>query len=102
MTSETTENRRRLAPRGGAWSTYLAAIRRKYGLSEADYLALEAAYPVCGICGEQRVLYIDHDHTTGRVRGLICSPCNRNLGWYEKRRQAVAAYLTHPAEGGNE
>jgi hypothetical protein len=44
---------------------------------------------VCAICREPetKVLYgrtcklaIDHDHTTGKVRGLVCSRCNSILG----------------------
>ena len=34
-------------------------------------------------------LQIDHDHTTGRIRGLLCTRCNVNLGGYE----AIAPYL---------
>jgi Recombination endonuclease VII len=37
---------------------------------------------VCAICGatpKTRRLHIDHDHKTGRVRGLLCHRCNGNL-----------------------
>lgn len=61
---------------------------------------------LCAICGsaEQtrplvdgtRRLCIDHDHITGRVRGLLCSGCNRAIGLLGDNVQMVdraAAYL---------
>ena len=36
---------------------------------------------------------IDHDHKTGKFRGLLCSRCNRQLGWYEKHREQIEKYL---------
>jgi len=63
------------------------SYRRKYGitLEEYNYL-LEKQDSVCAGCGgaENRAatgnLAVDHDHRTGRVRGLLCSNCNRALG----------------------
>lgn len=39
----------------------------------------------CKICGvlrlpEQRVLVVDHNHETGKIRGLLCHPCNMGIG----------------------
>lgn len=83
-------------------------LRRLYGITEAEYQALhDAQGGVCAICGQPetrrtrgphlRRLAVDHDHQTGKVRGLLCGDCNRGLGYFrdhpEILRQAVA-YLS--------
>ncbi|TXH15707.1 MAG: hypothetical protein E6R03_06725 [Hyphomicrobiaceae bacterium] len=58
-------------------------IRRKYGMSPEDYDSLlKAQNGTCALCDrrqeEERYgrLHIDHDHETGRIRGLLCWWCN--------------------------
>lgn len=75
--------------------------RYAYGLDAAAYDALVAAQRGrCAICGSSDVpLVIDHDHTTGRVRSLLCSPCNRGIGHLRDAAtlcRAAAAYLVDP------
>jgi hypothetical protein len=57
---------------------------RSYGISVEDYdEMLESQGGGCYICGigpVGRALDIDHDHRTGKVRGLLCSNHNRALG----------------------
>ena len=36
---------------------------------------------------------IDHDHKTLKFRGLLCSVCNRQLGWYENNKENIERYL---------
>lgn len=62
-------------------------ILNLYDLSEEAYnILLVKQQGVCAICKEfekeNRVLSIDHDHLTGKVRGLLCNSCNRGLGYF--------------------
>ncbi len=75
------------------------AIRRKYGLSVGDVELMTLRQGGrCAICGVIPLtpLHIDHEHSTGVVRGLLCSPCNRGLGIFDDQPEtleAAARYL---------
>ena len=84
--------------------------RRKYNLitrykiTESDYdKMLNEQNGVCAICGkapdENKHLYVDHNHVTGKVRGLLCNSCNYKLGIIENKSfvefyQSTIEYLT--------
>jgi hypothetical protein len=61
-------------------------LKRKYKLSEQDWLYLFSIQQgACAICrspspGSKRGWHTDHDHRTGKVRGILCHPCNMMLG----------------------
>jgi Recombination endonuclease VII len=66
-------------------------LRYGFGLSLEDYnQMLSKQNGVCAICkhpetskhqgGKIRDLAVDHDHATGKIRGLLCSSCNLGLG----------------------
>lgn len=62
-----------------------AHIQSRYGLTRRDYesmwLRQGGKCPVCDqIELNGKSMHIDHDHATGRVRGLLCGPCNRFIG----------------------
>ena len=58
---------------------------KKYGISEEDYeYFLESQGKTCAICKEGgKPLVIDHNHITGKVRGLLCRDCNIGLGFFK-------------------
>jgi hypothetical protein len=56
--------------------------RLKYGITLDDYKVLyKNQNGKCVACGiDKDVLFVDHDHKTGRIRGLLCRDCNFALG----------------------
>lgn len=57
------------------------AIMRTYGLSREGYSSLlDSQGGKCAICKRRDPKYVDHCHATGRVRGILCQPCNTALG----------------------
>lgn len=65
------------------------AWKRRYGISREDYNTLFSLQNYCcAICLTKEVgrghtyFHVDHDHNTGRVRGLLCDKCNRGLGYF--------------------
>jgi hypothetical protein len=55
----------------------------KYGISVEEYDELLAAQGgLCAICGQEKKLFLDHDHVSKRVRGLLCRNCNVALGHF--------------------
>jgi RNA polymerase-binding transcription factor DksA len=61
-------------------------LKREYNLSVQDYQRMfKEQAGVCAICGQEikeSDCHIDHDHKTGRVRGLLCGNCNKGLGMF--------------------
>lgn len=82
---------------------YFAALKRRFGIGREDYERLLGEQGgVCALCqkgqssSNKKWLCVDHDHSTGRVRGLLCSRCNQALGLLgdsEAIYLAVIAYL---------
>jgi len=86
---------------GGCYSKYLREkdpdkyleyeLQKNFGISVEEYnFMLEKQGGMCAICCEPETsringktvrLAVDHSHTTGEVRGLLCGNCNRVLGY---------------------
>jgi hypothetical protein len=78
-------------------------LMRLYGMTREDYNALLVKQEGrCALCGQPETakrwgkpmtLAVDHDHETKEIRGLLCSRCNRSLGFYEAYRAEIQGYL---------
>jgi hypothetical protein len=69
---------------------------KKYGLTIEDFEELANHQNLlCAICGRERKLHVDHDHSSGMVRGLLCQPCNTSLGHFNERVQTLSDSITY-------
>lgn len=64
---------------------------RKYGFtSEHIQQILDSQGGVCAICGETpNPFRLDHDHITGRPRGILCNHCNTGLGFFRDNPRSL-------------
>lgn len=66
-------------------------LKQKFGINRDQYeVMLKQQDGVCAICKEPEVvpnrsLSVDHDHVTGKVRGLLCSNCNPGIGKFKEK-----------------
>lgn len=75
---------------------------KQYALTPGEYDAMFARQDGrCAICRttesgrDHRVLSVDHDHGTGKVRGLLCVGCNRGLGFFRDDPESLAAAMRY-------
>lgn len=97
-------------PRGGSLKDRPDRLKRLYGISYEQVIRMhDLQHGMCAnrACGSKISLeikgtsrgraVIDHDHATGKVRGLLCSPCNVILGTVETKKNlmlGLSEYLT--------
>lgn len=59
-------------------------LRHKFGISLAEYEEMLAnqggGCAICGAMPNGKHLDVDHDHQTGKVRGIVCNDCNVAMG----------------------
>lgn len=69
-------------------------LQSEYGITIQDFERMEREQNFrCKICDKCKSLCVDHDHKTHEVRGLLCKFCNHRVGWFEKYRDIIEAYL---------
>lgn len=60
----------------------------KYGLSGKETQKLKEIKQ-CQICASNDTLSIDHDHSTGKIRGVLCRRCNTSLGSFQDSEELL-------------
>lgn len=82
-------------------------LKRQYNISLGDYNnLLEQQQNVCAICSQPessidsrhqliRKLAVDHCHSTGKVRGLLCQTCNTTLGKVKESEEHLQALINY-------
>ena len=81
------------------------SLKSLYNISESEYNVLLASQnQQCFICkttvfsGHGQKAHVDHDHNDNQVRGLLCTNCNRGLGFFSDNIDKLSAavhYLQH-------
>lgn len=87
------------------WSRQIA----KYGLTPESWRQLwDSQGQQCAICGAKdngkKRFHVDHDHTSGEVRGILCTTCNGGIGQLQDNPDIVFkafVYLTRAVQSGD-
>jgi hypothetical protein len=95
-----------------AWKAHL---KRTYNLSVEDYESLLVIQNYsCKICGStkanrewktkaQRIdLFVDHCHTTGKIRGLLCNKCNVGIAMFNEDFSTLTSAISYLKENSFE
>ena len=78
---------------------------KKFGLTPYEYAVMRDNQDgLCAGCRKSAPYYhVDHDHSTGVVRGLLCQPCNMALGLLKDSKVTLSRLINylpnHPKEG---
>jgi hypothetical protein len=83
---------------------------RRYGISVEEYRRIQSeANGLCAICGRPETrkfkgttkrLAVDHCHTTGRVRGMLCHSCNTLLAMAGDQPEVLRRGVEYLTSGG--
>lgn len=82
------------------------SLIRKYGITFETYMEmLEGQDFLCSICrtrpSDKNWFCVDHDHKTGKIRGILCMKCNAGIGQFgDSRERLLRAAIYLEAHGG--
>ena len=80
-------------------------LRSKYDITLSDFhKQMEFQNNVCAICKGQfeseRKTHVDHCHSTGKIRGILCSACNHALGMFKDNVETMQTALDYIKNNG--
>ena len=72
-------------------------LKSNYGLTEIEFNSLaEKQQYLCAICRIRPLrLFVDHDHKTNKVRGLLCSQCNVGIGFLKENPEIFKSAIIY-------
>ena len=95
-------NRGRASRKAQEWAkahpAKVKAARQKYRYGVTPDVVearLNAQGGLCKICGSAPAEHIDHNHTTGEVRCLLCGPCNRGVGMFREDPERLLSAIRY-------
>lgn len=84
-------------------------LQKEFSMSIEDYNSLlEKQDGVCNICKRHRIasnksnMAVDHCHTTGKIRGILCNWCNRGIGIFEDNEEFLKRAIDYLKESKND
>lgn len=102
---EKTRERHRLWKINNPESYKNSHLKTMFGITLEEYnILFEEQGGVCAICSsppKRKMLAVDHCHTTGKVRGLLCSNCNTSLGLVKEDPDILLQMINYIEENGN-
>ena len=82
-----------------------ASLKYRFGITADDYdVMYDKQGGCCAICGihssdytnkTKLRLHVDHCHTTGMIRGLLCNSCNTSLGGFKDSEEVLSKAITY-------
>ena len=74
-------------------------LKKNYGISKEQYDEMltnqNNSCAICNISFEKVRACVDHNHTTGLVRSILCSPCNTSLGLLKENKDIIKEALNY-------
>lgn len=87
------------------WKEYgrRSVLKKRYGITADEYDQMAIEQNGCAICGALECggrgstsrLAVDHDHVTGKIRGLLCNNCNNGLGRFKDDVELLQKAITY-------
>ena len=97
LSEEVKQDRRKKNPCNNFEWRKTHRLKSRYGLTTEDFSAMILEQQnKCKICGlDMKDPQVDHNHDTGKVRALLCRPCNTSLGMLKEDPQTIRNMLNY-------